>query len=151
PSSNLEDVFESLDTEDEPGRCVRQIDRRHVLNEVDARTGPHVATDIFPSGKQRPKVRKAFLAIDLIGAEFEDRGRAVKVLGHQAAQGLVVVAHRRSSSLSRAGTEGRSGRRQRAQTAWGPPRQMGLGRIIERSTESVKPNAESPRSPPPCA
>ena len=119
-SAHLEDMFEGLDTKDSAGRGVRQVDGRHVFDQVNAGPGPHVAADKFAARKQRAKIGEAFLAIDLKGAELEDRARAVDCLGRQAAKRLVVVAHRRGSSLSQAGAEGQKVQGN-AQTASPPP------------------------------
>ena len=104
--ADLEDVLERLDAEHRAGRVVGQADRRDVLDAIDAGTRPHVAADVLLAREQAAKVGVALLALDLVRAELEDRAGAVERLGHEAAERLVVVAHRRGSSLSRARAEG---------------------------------------------
>ena len=62
----------------------------------------HVAADVGLAGEHSPQVGVAFLPLDLKRAELIHRGRTIKGLGHKAAECLVVVSHRRRSSLSRA-------------------------------------------------
>ena len=70
--------------------------------------GPHVAADVLSPGKQRAKV-----GVTLPGRRPGTTPNSKtgpgqsNCLGHQAAERLVVVAHRRGSSLSQAGREGK--------------------------------------------
>ena len=93
-SAHLEDVLERFDAEHRAGRSVGQADRRDVFDAIDAGPRPHVAADVSLSGKQPAQVGVTLLALDLVRAKLEDRAGTVELLGHQAAERLVVVAHR---------------------------------------------------------
>ena len=105
--ANLEDVFKGFDAQHRPGGFVGQGGGRDIFHEVHARTGPHIAADVLSIGKQGAEVGVTLLSLDLVGAEFEDRAGTVDRFGNQAAECLVVVSHRRGSSLSQAGMGGR--------------------------------------------
>src|SRR5262249_30470344 len=136
-------MLEGLDAEYRAGRSVGQADCGHVLDAVHAPARAHVTTDVWSSGEQLPQVGVFLLALDLVGAKLEDRARTIDRLGHQAAKRLVVVAHRRGSSLSRAGREARGGRGEGADRT-NCSHRLYLVRIIEPSRETVKAKVDGP-------
>ena len=93
--ADLEDVLERLDAEDGPGRRVGQADRADVLDAIDARARAACRSrrNALP-GNSAAEVGVIDLALDLVRAELVDRAGTVERLGHQAAERLVVVAHR---------------------------------------------------------
>src|SRR5262249_33994964 len=87
-------------------RTIRQTDRCDILDPVDSRTGPHIASNELPSGKQPSQVGVPLLTLNLVRAELENGFGALKDLGGHAAKRLVVVGHWRGSSLGREGARG---------------------------------------------
>ena len=102
-SANLEDVFKCLEAEDGSGRGIGKANGRDIFNPVHSRPRPHIAADVGFLRKHHPEIGVPFLPLHLERAELVNRCRTVECLGHQAAEGLVVVAHVRRSSLRRAG------------------------------------------------
>src|SRR5262249_6700311 len=101
-AADLENVLERLDAEYSAGRRVRERDGADVLDAIDAWPRPHVAAEVLLARKQAAEVGVINLSLDLVRPELEDRAGTVKGLGHEPAEGLVVVAHRigRRPSLS---------------------------------------------------
>ena len=145
-SADLENVLERLDAKDSAGRCVGKVDRRHVLDPVDARPGPHVAADVFSPRKEAAKVREAFLAIDLVGTELEDRDQGSR-LSRPPGCKVPCCGCASPGLLLEPGWGGRAKRSAATRRPHRPSRLLGLGRIIDRPAKSVKANEASSRDP----
>jgi hypothetical protein len=99
-ASNLKNVFKRFDTKDGPRLAVSQRDSADVLDAIDPRSGSHIAADIAFTGEERAEIGVIELSLDLIRAELVNRAWAIERLGREAAERLVVIAHRNGSSLS---------------------------------------------------
>ena len=75
-----------------------------VFPALDAGPRPHVAADIGPAGEEAAEVGVVLLPLDLVRAELVHRAGAVERLGRELTERLIVVAHRRRSSLSPVGS-----------------------------------------------